>query len=235
METLSDPMEGSTGSHGHDLVRTKGCMDGTIVAAGGAVAAGAVADEAVDTRKDIQRQRLRIAELHIDRAYVNSPVVDDVIGTSGQVFSKTWGQRARCPDLFSERHFKIDLRAKTITCPAGQVEVFEPGDTVESDPEACGACPLRAKCTQAASGRGRTVSIAEDEAVQSKLRELQQTGAGRTVLRQRTAVEHALAHIAARKGHSARYIGTRRNLFDLRRAAAIQNLEAAQRLFQEAA
>jgi hypothetical protein len=48
-------------------------------------------------------------------------------------------------------------------------------------------------------------------------------------------VEHALAHIAARKGQRARYIGTRRNLFDLRRAASIQNLEALQRLEKEAA
>ncbi|WP_437277923.1 transposase [Sorangium sp. So ce375] len=185
--------------------------------------------------KDIQRQRLCLGELHIDRAYVNSPVVDDVIRDGGQVFSKPWGQRARRPNLFSKRDFKIDLRTKTITCPAGQVEVFEPGDTVEFDPEECGACPLRARCTQAASGRGRTVSIAEDEALQRKFRKLQQTGAGRAVLRQRVAVEHALAHIAARKGHTARYIGARRNLFDLRRAAAIQNLEAAQRLMQQAA
>ena len=79
------------------------------------------------------------------------------------------------------------------------------------------------------------MSIAEDEALQRKFRKLQQTGAGRAVLRQRVAVEHALAHIAARKGHTARYIGARRNLFDLRRAAAIQNLEAAQRLMQQAA
>ncbi|WP_420854475.1 transposase [Sorangium cellulosum] len=112
-----------------------------------------------------------------------------MIRAGGQVFSKPWGQRARSPDLFSKRDFKIDLRAKTITCPAGQVEVFEPGDTVEFDPEECGACPLRAKCTQAASGRGRTVSIAEDEALQGKFRKLQQTGPGRAVLRQRTAVE----------------------------------------------
>ncbi|WP_437304447.1 hypothetical protein [Sorangium sp. So ce388] len=79
------------------------------------------------------------------------------------------------------------------------------------------------------------MSIAEDEALQGKFRKLEQTRPGRAVLRQRTAVEHALAHIAARKGQSARYIGARRNLFDLRRAAAIQNLEAAQRLLQEAA
>jgi hypothetical protein len=185
--------------------------------------------------EDVQRQQLRIVELHIDRGYVNSPVVNDVIRAGGEVRAKPWGQRARSPDLFSKRDFKIDLRAQTITCPAGQVEDFEPGDTVEFDPEVCGACPLRAQCTQAASGRGRTVSIAEDEALQKKFRKLQQTGPGRATLRERTTVEHALAHIAARKGHNARYIGVRKNLFDLRRAAAIQNLEAAHRLIQEAA
>jgi hypothetical protein len=48
-------------------------------------------------------------------------------------------------------------------------------------------------------------------------------------LRQRVGVEHRLAHIAARQGARARYIGVRKNLFDLRRAATIQNLETIQR------
>ena len=39
----------------------------------------------------------------------------------------------------------------------------------------------------------------------------------------------------ARKGHKARYMGVRKNLFDLRRAAAIQNLEALQRIDRDAA
>lgn len=185
--------------------------------------------------EDIKRQRLRLVELHIDRAYVNSPVVDDVLAGGGIVFAKPWGQRARAPGMFSKLDFKIDLRAKTITCPAGEVEPFQPGDTVEFDPEACGACDLRAKCTQAASGRGRTVSIAADESRQRKFRKLQQTGPGREALRRRTAVEHALAHIAARKGQRARYLGVRKNLFDLRRAAAIQNLEGIHRAIRVAA
>ena len=185
---------------------------------------------AVPIAEDIKRQQFRLVELHIDRAYVNSPVVDDVFASGGAVFAKPWGRRAHRPGLFTKGDFKIDLRAKTITCPAGEVESFEPGDTVEFDPEACGACSLRSKCTQAASGSGRTVSIAADESRQRKYRKLQQTGPGRALLRRRTAVEHALAHIAARKGHRARYVGVRRNLFDLRRAAAIQNLEGLQRL-----
>lgn len=185
--------------------------------------------------EDIKRQRLQLVALYVDRAYVNSLIVDDVIAAGGTVFAKPWGQRAHRPGMFTKLDFKIDLRANTIKCPAGEVEPFEPGDTVEFDPEACGACPLRSKCTQAASGRGRTVSIATDESRQRKFRQLQQTGPGRAMLRRRTAVEHSLAHIAARKGHRARYFGVRKNLFDLRRSAAIQNLEAIHRLLREAA
>jgi hypothetical protein len=173
-------------------------------------------------------------ELHIDRAYVNSPLVDDVLASGGTVLAKPWGQHAHRPGLFTKGDFKIDLRAHTVTCPAGETEPFEPGDTVEFDPEACGACALRAKCTQAASGRGRTVSIANDEDRQRNYRKLQQSPRGRATLRERTAVEHALAHIAARKGGTARYMGVRKNLFDLRRAASIQNLEAIHRLARAA-
>jgi hypothetical protein len=185
--------------------------------------------------EDIHHQGFTLGEVHIDRAYVNSPVVSSVLSSGGSVFSKPWAQRAPKPGMFSKADFHIDLRTNTITCPAGEVEHFEPGETVHFDPEACGACPLRANCTQAAAGKGRSVSVAEDEALQKKFRELQATSAGRATLRQRVAVEHALAHIAARKGGHARYIGTRKNLLDLRRAAAIQNLEAVQRLEREAA
>lgn len=190
---------------------------------------------ALPISNDIKRQRLRLVELHIDRAYVNSPIVDDVVAAGGAVFAKPWGHRSHRPGLFNKGDFKIDLRSKSITCPAGEVEPFTPGETVEFDPEACGACQLRAQCTQAASGRGRTVSIAADESRQRRFRALQRSPSGRAHLRQRTTVEHALAHIAARKGDQARYRGTRKNLFDLRRAATIQNLEGLQRVMRDAA
>jgi hypothetical protein len=185
--------------------------------------------------EDIERQGFTLSELHIDRAYVNSPLVSSMLSRGDSVFSKPWAQRAPKPGLFSKADFHIDLRTNTITCPAGEVEHVEPGETVHFDPEVCGACPLRANCTQAAAGKGRSVSVAEDEALQKKFRELQGTTSGRAILRHRVPVEHALAHIAARKGDHARYVGTRKNEFDLRRASAIQNLEAVQRLAAEAA
>jgi hypothetical protein len=184
---------------------------------------------------DIERQGFVLREAHVDRAYVNSPVMSEVIQRGGAVFAKPWALRPARPGMFSKADFRIDLRTKTITCPAGEVESFEAGETVHFDPEACGACPLRARCTLAASGSGRSVSIAADEARQKTFRKLQTSPAGRIKLRARVAVEHSLAHIAARKGPKARYLGVRRNLFDLRRASAIQNLESLHRLHREAA
>jgi hypothetical protein len=184
---------------------------------------------------DIRNQGFTVAEVHVDRAYVNSELVLLTRSAGGAVLAKPWAQRPARPGLFSKADFRIDLRTRTITCPAGEVESFEPGTTVHFNPEVCGACPMRSRCTQAASGKGRSVSVADDEAAQREYRNLQSSPKGRAKLRARVAVEHSLAHVAARKGQKARYLGTRKNLFDLRRAAAIQNLEALQRIEREAA
>ncbi len=73
------------------------------------------------------------------------------------------------------------------------------------------------------------MNIAEDERLQQRLRKHLATPRGRARLRERVGVEHRLAHLMRRQGRRARYCGVRKNLFDLRRASAIQNLEAIQR------
>jgi hypothetical protein len=178
---------------------------------------------------DLQHQGTTVAQLHIDRGYINSTLVDDAQTSGAEILCKPWLVRGGKPDLFKKTDFTLDMRSYTITCPAGQTEHFEPGQVVEFDPEVCGACPLRAQCTHSANGKGRTVSIARDERLQKKLRVLQSTGTGRARFRQRAGVEHSLAHIAARQGRRARYIGVRKNVFDLRRSAAVQNLETIHR------
>jgi hypothetical protein len=180
-------------------------------------------------------RRNTVAELHIDRGYINSTLVASTLDQGGEVLCKPWV--ARNGKRFAKGDFKIDLRAHTITCPAGEVEYFTPGHVVEFDPEACSRCPLRAKCTMASNGSGRTVNIAADEQLQHRLRKLIATPRGRERLRERVSVEHRLAHIARKQGPRARYRGVRGNLFDLRRHAAIVNLEALHRLreFENAA
>lgn len=186
-------------------------------------------DAAVELRRDLESQGLTIKELYVDRAYINSELVDDVLGLRGDVFCKPWVPRNATGKSFTKAHFRLNLRDMTITCPAGEVEPVRPGAVVEFDPEACDHCPLRNQCTMAAPGRGRTVTIAENEHLQQRLRKAVQTPKGREQLRQRVAVEHRLAHISQRQGRRARYRGTRLNLFDLRRAAILQNLETNHR------
>jgi len=184
---------------------------------------------AVPMKAEIEAQGFTIKELLIDRGYLHSEVVDDVENAGGEVLCKPWPTRHN-RGLFSKNDFKINLKAGTVTCPAGEAEHFEPGSVVEFDPDACGSCRLRAKCTLSSSGRGRTVRIADDEERQQRLRAIQNSDAGRQRLRERTAIEHRLARVAARKGRRARYRGARKNTFDLRRASAIQNLETIQRV-----
>ena len=125
--------------------------------------------------------------------------------------------------------FKLNLREMTITCPAGEVESIDLGADIEFDPDTCARCRHRKKCTTAAPSHGRTVSIADDELLQQRLRKLAATPSGREQLRERTVVEHSLAHLGRRQGRRARYRGTRKNLFEVRRAAAVQNLEVIDR------
>lgn len=177
---------------------------------------------------EIQDQGFEIEELLIDRGYVKSEAVMQVEQDGGEVMSKPW-KSINHNGLFTKAQFELNVRDKTITCPSGQVEDFEFGKTVEFNPRACAQCPLRNDCTTAALGRGRTVSILEDEARQKRWRGQRATKKGRERLRARTEIEHGLAHISARKKHRARYRGIRRNEYDLRRAAAVQNLETIHR------
>ncbi len=180
-------------------------------------------------RDDIARLpgRSEISALHIDRGYIGSSLVHEVLARRGEVLCKPWV--ARNGKLFTKADFTINMRDRTIQCPAGEVEHFEPGSVVEFDPEACARCPQRSRCTMASLESGRTISIAEDEQLQHRLRKLIAAPMGRHRLRERVAVEHRLAHLGRKQGRRARYLGVRKNLFDVRRAAAIVNLETIHR------
>jgi len=175
-------------------------------------------------RDDIARLRSRnvIAELHVDRGYIGSSLVQEVLAARNDVICKPWVSRNG--KLFAKSDFQIDMRARTIRCPAGEVERFEPGSVVEFDPETCARCPLRSQCTMASPATGRSVTIAEDEQLQHRLRKLAASPKGRERLRERVAVEHRLAHVGRKQGRRARYRGVRKNLFDIGRAAAVVNL-----------
>ena len=68
------------------------------------------------------------------------------------------------------------------------------------------------------------------EALLQTLRAAQQRPDGRVQLRARTTVEHSLARVQLIQGSKARYKGLRKNTLDIRRVAAIINLQRVARL-----
>jgi transposase len=179
---------------------------------------------------DLAAQHARLAELHIDRAYLSSPLVRERPADL-QVFCKAWP--VRNAGRFPKTAFHLDWARGVLTCPHQVTLPFAPGGTVHFPAATCAACPLQARCT--ASPHGRSVHIHPDERLLAELRTRQQTAEGRARLRERVAVEHSLAHIGHWQGWRARYRGLRKNLFDLRRAAVVHNLFILRHLEQTAA
>jgi transposase len=198
---------------------------GLVPAVGITPASAPEASVAGDVAADLEAAGWHLSELHIDRAYLSSALVRDR-GPDLAIFCKAWRVR-NASGRFAKDQFTLDFAAGQLTCPAGVSMPFEPGRTVRFPAGTCAACPLQARCT--ASSNGRSVSIHPDEALLAELRRRQQTPDGRAKLRERVAVEHALAHAGHWQGRRARYRGTRKNLFDLRRVAVVHNLHVIAR------
>jgi len=142
------------------------------------------------------------------------------------IFCKAWRVR-NTTGRYAKTEFALDFAAGQLTCPAGVAMPFQPGKTVRFPKATCAACPLQGRCTT--SSNGRSVSIHPGEALLAELRQRQQSPAGRAKLRERVQVEHTLAHVGHWQGRRARYRGTRKNLFDLRRVAVVHNLHVIAR------
>ena len=174
--------------------------------------------------EDLAAQKLTVREWHIDRAYLASRVVKER-SADVAVYCKAWPVRSG-PSL-PKTAFHLDWERQEIRCPNDVTLPFVVGGGVQFPAAACGACPVRERCTR--SAHGRSVSIHPDERLLEELRERQQTAEGRAKLRERTAVDHGLAHVGHWQGDRARYWGERKNLLDLRRTAMVHNLHVIAR------
>ncbi|MCU1493658.1 MAG: Transposase [Acidimicrobiaceae bacterium] len=139
---------------------------------------------------------------------------------------------AKCPPIrnatggFTKDRFVIDLEARTVTCPAGQLAtITRRGDgsgTARFAPH-CGTCPLRSACTK--SNAGRSITINEREAILQHARaEQADPGWIATYRANRPLVERKIAHLVRRGwgGRRGRTRGLRRIATDLdTRAGAI--------------
>ena len=174
---------------------------------------------------DLAIQQVQLSELHVDRAYLSSRLVRERPPNLA-MYCKAWP--VRNGDRFPRTVFFLDWQRQMLRCPHDVLMPFVPGGVVHFPAATCAACPLRARCTT--SPHGRSVRIPPDEALLWEVRQRQLTPLGRAKLRERVAVEHGLAHIGHWQGRRARYRGSRKNLFDLRRCAVVHNLHVVARL-----
>ncbi len=181
-------------------------------------------------RTDLERYEQPVDEVLVDRGYTTVEFAEVAAANGWTVLSKP-RQMPPNDGRFTKRDFAFNLRDRTVTCPAGQTQPFTPGKQVWFDD--CGACSLRERCTR--SERGRGLNLSDDEIEQQRYLRLVKSAEGRRRLRDRIPVEHRFSHLDQKQGDTARYLGERANLFDLRRTSAVLNLEVIHHELAEAA
>jgi len=130
---------------------------------------------------------------------------------------------------FAKDRFRIDLDAKTVTCPAGVTVPIAPATGRHAGTArfaaACASCPLAAQCT--ASAAGRTITIGPHEARLAAARLRQQDPAWKADYRAtRPKVERKIGHLMRRRhgGRRARVRGLGNVAADFALLAAAVNL-----------
>lgn len=120
-----------------------------------------------------------------------------------------------------------------VSCPGGSTtreytEKKEGGRVFTFGPE-CRRCPLRHKCVQnGKAGASRTVQIHSQEALLAAAREYPPSTEGQATLRQRVAVEHALARLTALRVGQARYFGRAKTSWQWYLSAAVANFRSTE-------
>ena len=180
--------------------------------------------EAVELLAETLENAPGLLQLDIDLGYMASPRIAQWEAQGVYIIARPWPQVG---PLFTKTDFALDFARMQGTCPGGQSVPMVPGKPAQFPAAVCDVCTLRAQCTKATRGQGRSLLIREDELFQQKLRAKMKTRRGRAALRKRTAVEHTIAHQLMHQGRHARYKGLRKNQFDGRRHAAVSNLQVA--------
>lgn len=174
---------------------------------------------------DAAQKHGEVSAALVDRGYLPAPEIAALWKSGVELRSRAF--RTGADGFFGKELFKLQLKEGIAICPAGNLALISLKTNIawfrETD---CQKCPLKPQCTTA---RQRSVRLHENEAMLLDLRAQQATRAGRLAYRERTTVEHRLARIDAIQGPKARYKGVRKNELDLRRAAAVANLQEIER------
>jgi hypothetical protein len=192
---------------------------------GDAVPAAAMLKEVLETAKSAPADAP--VEIYGDSSYGTAELVEH-IETSGAVANTKVQPPSAAKGHFAADAFKVDLRAKTVECPAGllvQLRVRKDGSGVARFASQCASCPLRARCTDSPSGREVNVHAKYETLARSRARQRQAEWKAR-YRATRPKVERKIGHLMRRKhgGRRARVRGSLRVGHDFAMLAASVNL-----------
>ena len=161
-----------------------------------------------------------------DAAYGAGELLDTLERAGADIYCKVQPPVAR-DGRFSKDAFTIDLRAGTVTCPAGQTAALRPdGDgRIARFGPACATCPLAAACTTAEAGRSIRVGPHEEPLTRARARQAD-PGWKADYTATRPKVERKIGHLMRRRhgGRRARVRGRLKSAADFALLAAGVNL-----------
>lgn len=133
---------------------------------------------------------------------------------------------------FAKTDFAIDLTARTVTCPAGEVS----SDARRAKDhkgrattrfvfaaDVCAACPLRPRCVKGSGSRSILVSVHEARIAAARADQFRPET--KALLRARCKVERKIAHLKRAGIRKARFRGRRKTRLQLLIAAAVVNFK----------
>jgi hypothetical protein len=192
---------------------------------GDAEPAAALLEEAIEAAKTAPADAP--VEIYGDSSYGTGELVEHIEAARAEANVKVQAPSAP-KGHFNQDAFKIDPDAGSVRCPAGilvQIRLRGDGSGQAAFAEHCGSCPLRAQCTDAASGR--TIRIHPKYSTIARSRARQRDPEWKRRYRAtRPKVERKISHLMRRKhgGRRARVRGCERVRHDFALLSASVNL-----------
>ena len=156
-----------------------------------------------------------------DSAYASGEALDAFAAAGYDTAIKPINPKPRIPGGLTRDDFTIDTDAQTVTCPAGHTKAIKSGAARFG--ALCRGCPLRARCTTAASGRSVTVDAHHHRRQANKTRFAQPATQG-AYQQHRPMAERSIAWLTRNKARRVPYRGVAANHLWLTTRAAAVNL-----------
>jgi IS5 family transposase len=135
---------------------------------------------------------------------------------------KPWPMSRAIPGGFTRDDFIVDYEARTATCPSGRTVTISPKGFATFG-SLCRGCPLRSRCTLSKDGRSLTVTLHDDELVESR-RAWSAGDFTEDYRRWRPMAERSIAWLVTDNHRRVRFRGVERNQLGLWLRVAAINL-----------